>query len=701
MVDDVLGQVAMAAGGQREECLYAHDSGVAAERRSPPGTTMSTDDHAGRDERPHGRWLRPRTDGAPRAAGTVRDLAAALPRAGRGLTAGLLAVTLLTGLLPLVQMGLTSIAVGSLPDAVRHGAGTRAHTRLVLVLAVLTAVFFAAQAAVPLQRSLCRALGTRLEERTRMRVMAAADGEEHGGEGFREAVARARDIRTAAFGPSAAVGGLSGLVAGRLHGLAAAAVLATFQWWAPLVLLGTFLPWDRYFRQEHAKVAKGWAGRTEEQERARYYRDLAFDPAAGKEIRIFGLAGFVGDRFARHFRRAMSPVWRGRGTDLRRFLPRVALVALGYAVVYGSMGRELSNGTLGLTATVLYVQTAGQIWRIVPSFNDLSRLAIGARAVSAAARLPEPAGHASQRAVPPAPAHRPVIRFENVTYRYPAAADEVLHGIDLTVPAGGTLAVVGANGAGKSTLINLLCGLVRPTDGRVTADGTDLADLASGQWRTGVAAVFQDQVRYPFSVRDNIAVGAAGPVDDAAVLRAAGQAGAAELIGRLPRGLDTVLSRDFTGGTELSGGQWQSIAVARALAGTATGAHLLVLDEPTASLDVRAEAELFGRIIGADTGLTTVLVSHRFANVRRADRIVVLDGGRVTEEGTHDELMRLNGRYAQMFRLQAAHFTDEAKEPAEGRPDVPGPDASVLDVPRPNAEDTDVAAVDLADGRTP
>ncbi|MEE1792209.1 ABC transporter ATP-binding protein [Streptomyces sp. BE308] len=657
MVDDVLGQVAMAAGGQREECLYAHDSGVAAERRSPPGTTMSTDDHAGRDERPHGRWLRPRTDGAPRAAGTVRDLAAALPRAGRGLTAGLLAVTLLTGLLPLVQIGLTSIAVGSLPDAVRHGAGTRAHTRLVLVLAVLTAVFFAAQAAVPLQRSLCRALGTRLEERTRMRVMAVADGEEHGGEGLREAVARARDIRTAAFGPSAAVGGLSGLVAGRLHGLAAAAVLATFQWWAPLVLLGTFLPWDRYFRQEHAKVAKGWAGRTEEQERARYYRDLAFDPAAGKEIRIFGLAGFVGDRFARHFRRAMSPVWRGRGTDLRRFLPRVALVALGYAVVYGSMGRELSNGTLGLTATVLYVQTAGQIWRIVPSFNDLSRLAIGARAVSAAARLPEPAGHASQRAVPPAPAHRPVIRFENVTYRYPAAADEVLHGIDLTVPAGGTLAVVGANGAGKSTLINLLCGLVRPTGGRVTSDGTDLVDLAEGEWQAGVAAVFQDYVRFELLAREAIGIGQLADVERESRVRAAAfRADITGVLDGLPHGLDTQLGPRWTGGVGLSGGQWQRLALARA--SMRTSPLLLVLDEPSAGIDAVTEHAIFERYTrasreGALSGAVTLLVSHRFSTVRMADRIVVLDGGRITESGSHDELMRLGGTYAELFHLQA------------------------------------------------
>jgi ABC-type multidrug transport system fused ATPase/permease subunit len=226
----------------------------------------------------------------------------------------------------------------------------------------------------------------------------------------------------------------------------------------------------------------------------------------------------------------------------------------------------------------------------------------------------------------------------------------VLDRVDLTVPAGTSMAVVGVNGAGKTTLAKLLCRLYDPQGGAVEIDGVDLRDLDLAGYRSQVTAVFQDFVRYELPLRDNVApLGAPDEILTASLAAA----GAGDLAG-----LDTVLARGYTDGTDLSGGQWQRVALARALAAVRQGARVVLLDEPTAALDVRGEAEIFDRILTETRGCTTVLVSHRFSTVRKADRICVLEHGRVAELGTHDELMALGGRYRTMFELQASRFTE-------------------------------------------
>jgi ATP-binding cassette, subfamily B, bacterial len=226
----------------------------------------------------------------------------------------------------------------------------------------------------------------------------------------------------------------------------------------------------------------------------------------------------------------------------------------------------------------------------------------------------------------------------------------VLDGFDLTIPAGSSLAIVGQNGAGKTTLAKLLCRLYDPQGGAVEADGIDLRDLDLDSWRRRLTAVFQDFVRYELPLRDNVAP--TGAPDD--VVRAAlDDAGAGGL-----RDLSTVLARGYEGGTELSGGQWQRVALARALSALRLGAGVVLLDEPTAQLDVRGEAEIFDRILAATRDCTTILISHRFSTVRHVDRVCVLEHGRVVELGSHDELMALGGRYRTMFDLQASRFGD-------------------------------------------
>jgi ATP-binding cassette, subfamily B, bacterial len=248
------------------------------------------------------------------------------------------------------------------------------------------------------------------------------------------------------------------------------------------------------------------------------------------------------------------------------------------------------------------------------------------------------------------------IRFENVSFGYPSERRPILDGLDLTIEAGRSLAIVGTNGAGKTTLVKLLARLYDPTSGRITCDGIDLRELDPCAWRAQVSAAFQDFVRFQLPLRDNVAPRGGTEELITEALRRAGADGLA--------GLDTVLNKQYAGGTDLSGGQWQRVALARALAQVAHGAKLIILDEPTAQLDVRGEAEVFSSILAATRGLTTILVSHRFSTVRHADRICVIEHGRVAEIGSHDELMAAGGRYRTMFELQASRF-DEPEEVVE------------------------------------
>jgi ATP-binding cassette subfamily B protein len=249
----------------------------------------------------------------------------------------------------------------------------------------------------------------------------------------------------------------------------------------------------------------------------------------------------------------------------------------------------------------------------------------------------------------------------------------VLDGFDLRLAAGRSVAIVGLNGAGKTTLVKLLTGLCRPSAGTIAIDGIDLADLDLASWRRQVAVIFQDFVRYELPLTENIRFGGIEQdrLDAAELTEIAAQAGAAELLAALPAGATTVLSPRFDGGVDLSGGQWQRVAFARALMAVRAGATVLIMDEPTAHLDVRAEAELYDRFLELTSGLTTIVISHRFSTVRRADRIVVLEHGRITEDGSHDELMAGGGQYARMFSLQASSYTGDidAAGTGQGGPD--------------------------------
>jgi ABC-type multidrug transport system fused ATPase/permease subunit len=335
----------------------------------------------------------------------------------------------------------------------------------------------------------------------------------------------------------------------------------------------------------------------------------------------------------------------------------VLLVVGANLVVFWSLANAASTGSLDLGRLVTFAQAA--IGASTIAFGGLSWALDGAAApVAAVLRLEPsmrlagalPSGQQSASGIP-----RREIRFRDVNFAYPGGPP-ILEGFDISIPAGSSLAIVGPNGAGKTTLAKLLCRLYDPRSGAIEVDGVDLRKLDLASWRSRVTAVFQDFIRFELPLRDNVAP--RGAPDD--VIRAAlSQAGAATLAD-----LDTVLARGYARGTDLSGGQWQRVALARALCAIELGAGVVLLDEPTAQLDVRGEAEIFERILSATRACTTILISHRFSTVRHADRICVLEHGRVVELGSHAELMALGGRYRTMFDLQAQRFS--ATEDEEG-----------------------------------
>jgi ATP-binding cassette, subfamily B, bacterial len=252
------------------------------------------------------------------------------------------------------------------------------------------------------------------------------------------------------------------------------------------------------------------------------------------------------------------------------------------------------------------------------------------------------------------------IRFEHVSFAYPGTRRKVLEDVNIELPPGSVVAIVGENGAGKSTLVKLLCRLYKPDEGRILVDGTDLARIRADEWRARLAGAFQDFFRFEFQARYTVGIGDVPRVEDKnAVMTAVGRAGADDVIERFTAGLDTQLGPTWPGGVDVSFGQWQKLALARGF--MRDHPLLLVLDEPTAALDAETEHALFERYsaaahANASDGRITVLVSHRFSTVRMADRIIVLDGARVAEAGTHEELMEKGGQYAELYRIQAAAY---------------------------------------------
>jgi ATP-binding cassette, subfamily B, bacterial len=478
----------------------------------------------------------------------------------------------------------------------------------------------------------------------------------------------AREFDAGMMGPplSVSLDFIAGGLVQTLMGFACAVVLAAFAWWAAVLLIAAWLSTHWMLRESAI-----WRDRNTDEVRsaqrdADYAYRLAVEAAPAKELRLFGLADWTIDRFVN--RRTLLHKLQYEATRLREkpVLWCVLVVTAANVLVFWSLASAAGSGGIDLTHAVIFAQSAAGVSMI--AFGGLNwALDGGAAPVAAVLRLESamaPAGalRGGTRSAEGMPARE--IRFRDVTFAYPGGAP-VLEHFDLTLPAGSSLAIVGQNGAGKTTLAKLLCRLYDPQSGAIEVDGVDIRELPIEAWRKRVTSVFQDFIRFELPLRDNvdpsrIGMSSAGaPARDDVIRAALESAGAANLAT-----LDTVLARGYDGGTDLSGGQWQRVALARALCAVGSGAGIVLLDEPTAQLDVRGEAEIFERILASTRHCTTILISHRFSTVRHADRICVLEHGRVIELGTHDELMVKGGRYRTMFDLQAQRFS--ATEDEEG-----------------------------------
>ena len=574
---------------------------------------------------------------------------AILPRADRALTIAWWAILGLRAVLPSVIAVLTGVLVG----AITAGSG------LVPALTALSVAFVAWQVLPQLHTAVSMNLGSQVSAILSDRLTAACVAPAGLGHledpGLAADLTAARDFDRGVTGPPMYlnIDFISGGLTQLLVGVVSAVTLLVYSWWPPIVLVAAWGSTHWLLRESGVWKDRNTGPVKLARQHSEYAFQLAMGPRPAKELRLFGLQEWVLDRFVRRRHELFELQYAATRLREKSVLGAFAIVLAANLLVFGVIGARALSGDLALDRVVIMAQLAIGVQFV--AFGGLSWAMDDAMSpVLAVNRL--------ETTMPPAgalfrgertPVDRPGIGLSvrGLRFSYPRTTTPIYDGLDLDIAPGESLAVVGSNGAGKTTLAKLLCRFYEPSAGTIAADGIDLRELDVGAWRNRVTAVFQDLLRLELPLRDNVDPGRLATDEQIlAALRDAGGDGLADL--------DTPLAKGYPGGTELSGGQWQRVALAR------RGAGLVLLDEPTANLDVRGEATIFARLLAevqapraeGRTGATAILISHRFSTVRMADRIAVLTDGRVTEIGTHDELMAARGRYRRMFDLQASRF---------------------------------------------
>jgi ATP-binding cassette, subfamily B, bacterial len=627
---------------------------------------------------------------------SVAGTTAALPRvirlvwdANPGVTAGLFAATVVAGVVPalsaytsklLVNAVVSGILVrrtATVPDVVRldFGLWHPAFSTLnaIIVLAVFQLLIFALIAFLSTMRNITQQLlQNSVSMRIQLMVMEKAASLDLA---FYEDPASYDLLRRAQTDsinrPVLMISTAFGLVQTALTFVTMIALLVVV---SPLLaLLALLSPIPAFI----ADTRYGWRGYNIARwgsrllRRMNYLVTLLTTDSYAKEVKLFGLGRYFIDRY-----RLIGEAYYGsqRRQVVRRYLTGFLwgnLSTIATSVTYLYVAVQAIVGKLTLGDLTLYTTAAqsvqSSIQGILGGFSGMYEhnlyLSNLFELMETRSVLPIPAN--------PVPVPNPVrgeIVFDHLSFAYPGASENALTDLSFTVSAGETIAIVGRNGAGKTTLFKLICRLYDPIDGRILIDGVDIRDYDPAELRAQIGGMFQDYVTYQATAAENIGLGNLGAIADRqAILAASRQAGSDGLIAGLPAGYDTALGKWFDAGVNLSGGEWQKVALARAFM---RDARILLLDEPTSALDAQAEYELFERLHSLTRGRTAVYISHRFSTVRRADRILFLEHGRLVEQGTHEQLMRLNGRYARLFRLQAAAYTGEDVLPEDADLDI-------------------------------
>ena len=614
-------------------------------------------------------------------------IAALVPAGGAGLVSLLIALNVVLGLLPILFIVATSVMIGRVPDAVAGGVGSREWVALVAAFVIAASAFVAQQIVAPLQAALGELLSRRVDGYVFDRLIAAALRSTGIGpledQSILDDLAQAVNTLEQSFRtPGAACSGLIALIGRYTQMLGSAAIVGlVFSWPAAAALVAATMVFRRGQRGGLRVYGRLFYTNIGMWREANYYRATALRAAAAKEIRVFGLGRWLSDHYRQLQTTRLKAVWAER----RRiyFAPYLVYTAFGFVVAsltLAALGRTAAAGTISLTQLALGLQAGLATLRLGEHFPEAdTQTQFGMLAYDGVEGFERGVAAFHEKTIQLEPRRESrglperEIRFEGVDFHYPGSERPVLDHLDLALPAGRCTAIVGLNGAGKTTLVKLLARLYEPTGGRILVDEIDVRSFGVDEWSSQIGVIFQDFNRYELTAAENIGFGAVELIDNRDRIRAAARrAGILTTLERLPRGLDTPLARQYKDGAELSGGQWQRVAIARALFALENGASILVLDEPTAALDVRAEAAFFEKFVDVTRGSTAVLISHRFSSVRHADNIVVLAGGRVIEQGSHDELLAANGRYAELFRLQAERFTDDEETEAVNAADLAG-----------------------------
>jgi ATP-binding cassette, subfamily B, bacterial len=586
----------------------------------------------------------------------VRDAIALVWRAGRREFAVAAALQVLGGLGVAAQLLLAKQVLDTVLAADRSGESLRGALPGLLLLIGVTGLVTAASVVRTEQQRLLGELARREAQNRVLDVATAVDLEAFETPSFLDRLQRAQ--QGGQWRPLQIVNGLLGMINGVVGLISVGAVLVVIAPLLAAIVLLAYVPLWLVSTRNSRAFYRFFRRTTKMERRLAYLWFLMTGKDPAKELRAFDLGPFLVDRH--------RELYDARLVELRRLVAqriRLSLVAslASPAFVGGALVYLLVSGRMDLAQVAIagwgVFQFGSRLQSIAWGAGSLYESALFVDDFTQFAALKPELDARRPHGVAPAGFERMVV--DDVSFAYPGSDRLALSGVSLQIARGEVVALVGENGSGKTTLAKLLCALYRPRSGRILWDGVDLADVSPTELRRSIAVIFQDFIHYEFPARDNVAMGNLARIADLGAIEAAArEAGAHDFIAALPHGYETLLSRQFEeDGKDLSVGQWQLVALARAFF---RDAPFLILDEPTAALDARAEHALFERIRTLAHGRSVLLISHRFSSVRSADRIFVLRHGELVEQGDHDALMRLGGLYAELFTLQAAAYADGA-----------------------------------------
>jgi ATP-binding cassette, subfamily B, bacterial len=596
-------------------------------------------------------------NGMGRTMGLLGRAVSLVLKSSRGLTIANLLLTVLQGVLPLIPLFLMKLLIDSI-DAVINGSTTISYHHIGMIIALM--------GGAALLAALAKAIGS-IVEQTQAAVVTDYMQDILHGKSLDVDLAYYEDSRfydtlhraqgEAPFRPTSIVNGLISTAQNGVSLLAMVGLLLSFHWFIAVVLVAAALP-GVLVKIRFSKVSWNWQRARTETERKAWYRHWLLTSAGhAQEIRLLGL----GEYFRKSYR-VLRTILRKESLGIagKKAAADLATQAVATALVYGALAFiawQAFGGLITIGGMVLYFQAfqkgLGYLKGLLGSLADLYEGNLFLANLFDFLDLRPTITDPSEPKPFPSPIREGIV-FDDVSFEYSSSRVRALDGVSLSIRPGEMLALVGENGSGKSTLIKLLCRLYDPDTGVIAVDGMSIRDFSLEEYRSNISVIFQEYARYHLTAGENISLGdVRHSPDESAVRKAAATAGVDTLITRLPEGYGTVLGRWFKGGKELSMGEWQKIALARAFI---RDAPVIILDEPTSALDARAEQDLFLKFRDLARGRTAIVISHRFSTVRMADRIGLMHRGRIAELGTHEELMDLNGRYREMFTIQAGAY---------------------------------------------